>query len=333
MSDATPNATSRRRFLGGAAAVGLAAAVVPGPAGAARTAPRARAAVSVPPRYQLELGAQQALVTGVEGGDAYGEVAVTADPALRQKKHITKMRYQAIKFDVGLGMSKALSDSIRRTFDGRQPRMDGAVVEADFDLNAVERREFTRALITEVGFPALDGASKDAALLTVEVAPETVRFAPGKGKVQAPLTKSKAWLASNFRFELDGIDTARVSRIDPFVLKQAVTESAGASRDPLVQPGRIEVPNLTVTFSGPPPDDLITWHDDFLVRGNSGDDREKKGAIVFLAPDLKQELGRVELANVGIFELARSTDASGIKRFTASLYVEEMRFVLDDVDA
>jgi hypothetical protein len=55
-------------------------------------------------------------------------------------------------------------------------------VVADFDLRVRQRREFTNALITEVGFPALDAASKDAAHLTVRIKPEFSRLKRGAGE-------------------------------------------------------------------------------------------------------------------------------------------------------
>jgi hypothetical protein len=279
MSDATINATSRRRFLGGAAALGLAAAVLPGRAGAAGNGSSTRAAAEQygASRFQLDLDGQSAgFVTGVEGGSAVGEVAIAPVNGSHAEKHLAGLQYEELGFRLGLGMGQPMYEWIKQTLDAKRPRKDGALVEATHDLSAIERREFVDALITEIGFPALDGASKDPAALTVKVAPGGIRFAPASGKVQEPLAKEKTWLASGFRFELDGIDTSRASRIEAFTLRQGASGGLGSSERP--EPGRLEFPNLTVTFAATHADDLLGWHDDFLIHGNSGEEREKRRA-------------------------------------------------------
>ena len=46
----------------------------------------------------------------------------------------------------------------------------------DYDNNQRWRRTFTGALITEVTFPALDGAAKEPAYLTVKFAVESMKI-------------------------------------------------------------------------------------------------------------------------------------------------------------
>jgi hypothetical protein len=83
-------------------------------------------------------------------------------------------------------------------------------------------------------------------------------------------------------------------------------------------------PNLRVTFGQASLQTWSDWFDDFVVKGDNGDDKEKNGAIVFLDPTLKQELGRIELKNVGIFALRRQPSTEQVPRATAELYVESM---------
>ena len=66
-----------------------------------------------------------------------------------------------------------------------------------------------------------------------------------------------------------------------------------------------------------------------MVKGNNGDDREKSGAIVFLDATQKQELGRIELRNVGIYALRRQPSTEQVARLTAELYVESMELKLN----
>jgi hypothetical protein len=317
MSDSTIDRTSRRRFLGGAAAVGLAAAALPGRAGAAGTRPAGRRSAAqqyASSRFQLELaGEPSGFVAGVEGGDAYAPVVTDKTGA----KQLGRVAFDDVGFRVGLSMGSRMYEWIELTLRGRQPRLDGSIVEATYELEAVERRDFSQALISEIGFPALDVASNDQAALSVKLAAEQVRFRRAGGQLKPPLVKGKQWLASAFRLELDGIDTSYVTRIDPFSITQRPGEG-------------LVLPDLTVTFGAGNTDALVQWHESFVIRGSNSPDAEKRGAIVFLAPDRSQELGRLDLSNVGISRLVRTTDASGRKRLTASLYVERMGFRVKD---
>jgi hypothetical protein len=66
-------------------------------------------------------------------------------------------------------------------------------------------------------------------------------------------------------------------------------------------------------------------------RGKNDDQHEKAGAIVFLAPDEKAELGRVKLAGVGIYRLvgpAASDGTEQVGRIQAGLYCERMELAV-----
>ncbi len=74
----------------------------------------------------------------------------------------------------------------------------------------------------------------------------------------------------------------------------------------------------------------MDWSDDFIAKGNNGDDREKNGAIVFLDASLKNELGRINLFNCGIAGLSpepQVANSEAIRRVTAEVYCEQMELV------
>ena len=174
--------------------------------------------------------------------------------------------------------------------------------------------------------PALDGSSKDPAPLTVKFAPEEVQRKKASGRVAGRTERAKQFLPSNFRLELDGLDCTKVAKIDAFTVKQAVAaDDVGDHRLPTRRATLVEFPNLKVTVSEAAAKTWDEWFEDFVVKGDNGDDKEKKGAIVFLDPTLKKELGRIMLSNVGIFALRRKrrTDDQ-VPRFTAELYCEVM---------
>jgi hypothetical protein len=282
-------------------------------------------------RYTLVLDGAQMNVMAVEGGAATAEVVVEkAGSGPAPKKHIAGIRYEEISVNTGLD-SKPILDWVAATWKGNYQRKNGSVLGLDYNYKIRSEREFTDALITETTFPALDAASgKEAGYLTVKIAPEVVRMKPGsgadaKGSIGA---KQKMWLPSNFRFEMDGLDGDRVARIEPITVGQKVaTNQVGEFRDYEKTPTSIEFSNLKISLSEAGAQSWFDWHDDFVVKGNNGDDKEKNGAIVFLTTDRKNELGRINLFNCGIYRLAPAPQAPGrdaISRLMAELYCERM---------
>jgi hypothetical protein len=278
--------------------------------------------------YALELdGKSVGPLKSVEGGDAFADVVAQASAkSYYAKKHVTTARYSPLKLRVGVSMGKAFYDWIAAGWTGDPQRKDGAIVEADGKGAVKALREFADALISEVTIPACDGASKEVGYLTVTLAPEHVAAKKGVGKSAAPLVKQKLWATSNFKLELDGLDTTRVSKIDAFTIKQTVAESAtGARRVSTKGPAKVEFPNLRVTLASTGAQTWIDWFDDFVLKGNGGDANEKGGTLRFLSANLKDELGQIRLYNVGIFKLATdTTQATAIKRVVADLYCERM---------
>jgi phage tail-like protein len=266
-----------------------------------------------------------------EGGHVTAEVIhEAAGPSYFIKKHIGPPRYEPIILEFGLNMNAPIYNWIRASLEMNYLRKNGSIVTLDYNLKPVSEIEFFDALITEVGFPASDASSKDAAYLTVKIQPEITRTKTASGKISSKLnTKQKQWLASNFRLMLDGIDATKVIRIGAFTVKQSfMQDDIGDARDYLKEPGRIDFPNLTVTFSAGASGSWEEWFNSFVIQGKSTDNDEKSGSITWLSPNLQEELLIVELLNVGIFSLKHekaeaNTDA--VRRMSAELYCEQMK--------
>ena len=272
-------------------------------------------------------------VRSAEGGDAVGDVVEEGPKSgAFTKKHIGQVRYDAVELSFGFDMKADVYEWIEASWKQNYSRKDGSVVVTDPSLQAVSAREFYHALITEVTIPDLDASSKDAAHLTLKFAPEYTRDVKASGKVTATKTPAqKQFVASNFRFELDGLPGGRVGKIDSFTVKQpVVTDDVGSVRDTPQEPGRIEFPNLRVTISELDAGPWSDWAQDFLVKGNNDDAHEKSGAIVFLSPNRKAELARINLHNVGIFALRRKAAPVGaqVAHVVADLYCERMEFAI-----
>ncbi|HWI53171.1 MAG TPA: phage tail protein [Symbiobacteriaceae bacterium] len=287
-------------------------------------------------KYALELdGVVVGWLQSAEGGYAYSDVvSENLGPEQIVKKHIAGVKYEDITVTMGTGMSQTFFDWIAGTLAGNYARKNGAIIAADFDGKEVSRLEFAYALITEIGFPALDAASKDAAKLTVKFAPEYTRHVKGSGKtIKAPVsTKQKQWLPANFRLRIAGLEeaTSRVNKIEAITIKQKVVENAvGEERDYELEAASVEIPNLVITFPESHADAVYNWMDDFVIRGNNSEEQEKSGSLEFLSPDLKEVLFRLEFNGLGLFRVAPDkleAGSEGIRRIKAEMYCEEMRF-------
>lgn len=331
MDDLDRLEASRAKFLAAAGITGAALAT-----GAWKTKTAGAAAVPrayVASHFALELdGASAGFLKSVDGGAIVGEVVTEPGSATYyQKKHIGNVKYSEFSVRLGFSMSKDIYDWITATLLGTYERKSGAIVAADFNYKEKARREFHDALLTEIGFPALDASSKDPAYLVLKFAPDLTERKAGSGaQLSAAPQKQKQWLPANFRFELGKLPAGKVSKIDAFTIKQtAVTDDLGEARDYAKEPGKLEFPNLKVTFAESDAGPWEAWHEDFVIKGNNDESQEKTGAIVFLSPNLKEELARVELLNVGIVSVEpEQGDAAEAKipRITAELYCERMTF-------
>ncbi|MGH2764414.1 MAG: hypothetical protein ACRDKA_00635, partial [Actinomycetota bacterium] len=199
-------------------------------------------------------------------------------------------------------------------------------------LDATSKLDFFNGLITETTIPGCDAASKEAAYLRLKISPEALRFSRASGKVGGAVGKSeqKTWVPSAFKLTIEGLDCSKVSKIDPFTVKQAILfDEIGDAREMVKAPSQVEFPNLRVTLSESGAQSWLDWHEDFVIKGNNDDSQERNGRLAFLAANQKDEFAAVKLFNLGIFRIAPDkfeATKDQIKRVTADLYCERMEF-------
>jgi hypothetical protein len=267
-----------------------------------------------------------------EGGMPTADVVnekLGADHVMR--KHIAGLKYGDITVTFSGGMTKPLYQWIHDTLTGKFIRKNGAIIFTDLNQTEVKRLSFTNALITEIGFPILDASSKDLARFTVKISPEYTRPEKGKGgKVAFGIDKQKHISPANFRLSIPGLDTSKVNKVEALVAKLKVVEnSVGETRDYLKEPAHLEIPNLVIEMSESNAQSTVDWFNDFLVKGNNGQDREKFATLEILDPTMKTALMTINLNNLGIFKLEPlKTEANkdAILRIRASMYCETMQF-------
>jgi len=271
----------------------------------------------------------------VAGGGAMADVVnekIGADHFVH--KHISGVKYEELEMDFSFSMTPSLFDWIAASWSANSQRKSGSILACDAGHAIKNEREFHNALITETVIPACDGASKEQGYFKLKVAPEYTRTKAGSGKTDATYSKThdKLWCSNNFRLEIDGLDATKVNRIESFSVKQKVAvEAVGELRDYQKEPGTIEFPNLKITLSEASAQKWNDWFEDFVVKGNCGEDKEKSGTLTFLTPNLKTAVGSVKFEHLGIFKLSpepASANSERIRRVTAELYCERMIFAV-----
>ena len=280
-------------------------------------------------RFAFQLDGQACgFLNSVRGGAVSADVIT--EPAARSgfaKKHIGPPKYEEFEVQFGFAMAKELYDWISASWNRQYARKNGAVVSTDSKLAPVAEVQFTNALLTETTIPALDASSKEAAYLTVKFAPEYTRAGKPSTKVgKLAMVKQKVFTAANFKVEIDGLDCSKVNKVDAFTIRQVVVPaSVGEARAAVKEPGNVEFPNLRITLAEATAKTWDAWFEDFVIKGNNGDAAEKSGAVVLLSADLKKELARITLHNLGICALRRQlVSAAAVRRVTAELYCERM---------
>jgi hypothetical protein len=286
-------------------------------------------------------GANAGFLKSVDGGAISADVIdEPVGPDHFVRKHIGRPKYEEFTVQMGFGMNKVMYEWIRQSWAAKYQRMNGSIVSLDFNLIPKSERQFTSALITETTIPAMDGASKEPAYLTIKFAPEMIRTVkPGAKPDSAESGKGeqKMFLPSNFKLEIDGIDCSKVSRVESFTVKQkVVTDDIGEARDSRKEPGKLEFPNLKITVAETAAQPFLDWLESFVVKGNSDEKNEKSGSLTLLSPNRLDVLAQIKFFNLGIFRVqsAKSeANADQIKRIEVEMYVERMEFEYASKDA
>ena len=277
-------------------------------------------------RYALELDGKIAgALLSAAGGYATADVVSqkAADGTVR--KRLGNVRYADIDIACGSGTATQLIGWLTETLDGKYRRRNGALLTLDLNNTIVERLEFTNALLTEVGFPALDAASKNTVQLTARLALEHTRRLDGQGKLGSA-DKAQKWGAANFRVAIDGLECKRVMKIEPLVVGLNVVR-ADVREERIVekQPIGVETPDLVVTLPLSDAKTFVAWHEDFVINGNCSEANEKTGTLELLSPTMTV-LFTIAFKGLGIYELvpAAVTAADTVAKIAVSMYCQEI---------
>jgi hypothetical protein len=163
-------------------------------------------------------------------------------------------------------------------------------------------------------------------LFEITLHPQSTHLEKGSGeKAPGAGGKQKPWLVSNFRFNLGGVDIAKVTKVDSFTIKQQVTDGeVGEDRIPTPVLGQIDVSDLVLTLPDSNAAAFYKWFD-AVIQGNS---EPQFGTIEVLSANLKTVVFTVELKGLGLHSLApESTDVGTVAMVVARMFCEEARVI------
>lgn len=264
-------------------------------------------------RFGMELDGQfSGWIQSMSGGNAVAIAPNAVGTDQIQRKHIGGVKYEDVTVNCGTGMSKSFYEWIKASFENQFIRKNCAIVSCDFDYKLRSRMELFNALVTEVGFPACDASSKDAAKMTIRFAPESTRMMTAgnagsayQGSLKNNQVVQKKWLPANFRLKIDGLDCTRVRKIEAVTAKfvSGTIQGTGAK----LGSGTETHPSLSnLIVSLPESRDFYQWHEDFVVRGNTGQGKERGGTLEYLSPDLRESIFSLSFHKLQILKLVPS---------------------------
>ena len=281
------------------------------------------------PLYGLELdGVLVGGISSFAGGDATADVVVEKpgqDGVAR--KHLGTVKYQDIRFSCGADLADSFYDWLQQTFSGSVSRKNGAIVTYDFNGNEVSRLSFFNALVSEIGFPAMDASSRDPVSLTVTISPQLTRDESGNSKFAKTVsTPSRKLTSQNFHLSIDGVGTANVDKVEAITVSRLVATDAVGDQD---ESTYLVVPDLTVALQNRSTDATVialrNWFSSFVIAGINGQEQEKSGTLVYRASDGSTALFTLDLRQLGIYRLSHLNDGN-TRRLQARMYCEQIAF-------
>jgi hypothetical protein len=282
---------------------------------------------------QIDGHATTAYLKSIDGG--WTKAHVVDEPVSHTSdriKHSSVTDIDPITIDFGISGSSDILRWIEGSWKRKYDRRNGSVAHADFNLKKTYEQEFREALIVETSFPALDGSSKDAAYMKIKVQPEYAREKKLSGNEIAKGAlgkKQKMWMASCFRFSIDGVDGMQfTNKIEAFTIKQGIKKLyTGEERFPQIEPTKLEFPNISGTIALAYADGLLEWHRQYVQKGQSYPKATKTGTLEFLTPARDKTIFALHLYDVGVLSapmVQSQANQDAIKRVKFELYVGRM---------
>lgn len=276
---------------------------------------------TTPLKNFFSLNGQLINLTDYEGGIITGDVMKKKVPGQEERKYIGSVSFEDFIFETRL--NKQVKEMIQKSWEGDSSPLTCSLIATDSTLKATDETVFIAPTLIETVIPKCDASSKEAALIRLRLKPGSIKIQKGDGQViKQKTTSEKAFLASNFKFELGNLPCARVATIDSISVKknetgkpQIYSMAAGGANN------QLDIENLFLTISSADFSPWLEWYKNFLVEGNHLPSDELSGRLVFLGPNMRDELLAFKLSGVGIFRLERKMlETNQVARFSVGLY-------------
>jgi hypothetical protein len=267
-------------------------------------------------KYGLELRGQSAgLIQKIEGGNPS---SVTQEsPADRAARRSGIVKYEAITITCGGGLGKAFYELLANTIAGQQSEgEDGSILYADEEGSVISRLNFFDAWIDKIDFPGVDATSKAQETLKVKFDIDRSVKRPG-GIYKFTPEERKSWLASNFRFTIDGIEGLRPKSIQPLTWKQTLADAPAGTRQRLIAKG-FTISDLVITVPEAQAQVLVKWR-----QASS----KKDGTLEYLSPDLQTTLFQLDFKGLAIKTMTPNVMSTS-REMRVAMSVDSLNFTV-----
>jgi hypothetical protein len=310
MSHHLGSATALAALLGGAALVALTSSENRADAAASQ-----QQSTYSQLSFALEFGGVKAgRIRSASGGNARGAVTSTTT-GTQTNKRIGQVSYTAMTVSGDGTMRKDYWDWVGTAVAASGSAKDGMIVLYDDKGERRSRQLWYEGRISEVEFPALARSDTQPVYLRVVIKPQTTKRESASGHADTPSPRpGRSWTSSSYALTINGLEqaTSKVSRIEPLVVRITGT--------------KVDVSNLVIYLRSAEAQPLYAWHDDFVVKGNGSDSKEKTGTLTYLNPgDASDVLATIGLRGLGIIEVGPDP-AGDVQTTRAEMYVESVTF-------
>ncbi|HEX4794931.1 MAG TPA: hypothetical protein VH370_14115 [Humisphaera sp.] len=278
--------------------------------------------------YGLQIGTETDIVHSLDSGSVVGQVVVekVSGPDAWPHKHIGAVVVEDVHAHIRPDQfTKFLSESL-----GGHSRSDGAMYLVNAMGQVAQQRTLNHMMLNELTIPALSGASKDAVFLQIGLSVESSNLIKGGSFNGAKAgTRTKTAMANSFALTIPGLPTNRVQSIEPVTMRHKTTTNAvGELRDYEKQPTTWELSNIVFYVAANDAQAFLDWHEDFVMKGNNSNDKEKTLTLELKAPDLTTTLLTFNASGVGIVSAKYTTPSAAgsdaIMRLRVEVYAEKM---------
>lgn len=275
-------------------------------------------------------------ISSMSGGNLVGTIVETKIPDAQTlvKKSIRSVAVEQLEIEMTLSSNVETFNWLTEVINGKASAKNITIFTCDQNFNIIQSKEYQGALPAEFSMSNPDATTRDIGKIYLSFTAETVKEGARTGKCPLDdVAKRKNWVTSNFRLDIPGLETTQVRSVSGLTIKFKNSEGSqpGDPRRPSRGISAIQFNNLTISLAGPSARAKAweDWFNTFLVQGRSSDQEEKSGTLVLLSQDLKNELLRINLSNLGLFKFENNFNngpTGAVSTMDAGVYTEKVDF-------